>query len=268
MAYDGCDMSHAFVGLAFAALLSLLPLRAHGQAEELPSAPPASPPVSAPAGAPAEESAASPPPAAAPASAPMAGPLDEVGTQDYAIGFGLEGARRLGAPADALGPRNGFGFVAEVTYTYLRVGPAELTIGIGFHHQRFRKVVSFTVLGGSGVPQETERSFTHYDWELQPRFAVSVGPVRPFLRLGAGFGLAYFSTREPEFSPGEKRAARLSLSATIGLDVITSRQGARLGLEATVASMIRPPEFAADSQRSLPVFGNRGSIGLIFRQPF
>jgi hypothetical protein len=210
-----------------------------------------------------------PPPIAAPPPPPVpAAPApDATAPMDFQIGFGAAWARRLGDAADALGPDNGFAISAGAEWIYARAGGLELSVGGGFAYQRFRELVKIELLQGAMGSREDERSFTFYEFDAHQTVAAPLGFFRPFIRAGVGLGLAYFSTREPAYAPGEKRATRATLPAAIGVDVPTGR-GGRVALEVGATFMLGAPELKTESGRQIALFGPRASLGLAFRQPF
>jgi hypothetical protein len=202
-----------------------------------------------------------------PAPVPPPAAAEEITPLDFQIGFGVQWARRLGDPASALGPKNGFGFTAGTDWIYGRAGGLELSLGGGFVYQRFRELVTIELLQGAMGSREEERSFTFYEFDLHQTVALPLGFFRPYLRAGIGFQLAYFSTREPAYAPGEKRAGRPVVPAAFGFDVPTGR-GGRVALELGVSFPLSPPDLKTENGRNVPVFGPRASLGLAFRQPF
>ena len=208
-----------------------------------------------------------PPPVAAPPPAPVA-PAPAVGEpMDFQIGFGAAWARRIGDAAAALGPQNGFAITAGADWIYSRAGGLELSLGGGFAYQRFRQLVTIELLQGAMGSREDERSFTFYEFDAHQTIAAPLGFFRPYVRAGIGLGLAYFSTREPAYAPGEKRASRATVPTAIGVDVPTGR-GGRVALEVGATFMLGAPELKTDAGRQVALFGPRASLGLAFRQPF
>jgi hypothetical protein len=216
---------------------------------------------------PAPAEPAPPPVAFPPPAAPPPVPAEVVEPMDFQIGFGAAWARRLGDAAAALGPENGFAITAGGEWIYSRAGGLELSLGVGFAYQRFRELVTIDLLQGAMGTREDERSFTFYEFDAHQTVAAPLGFFRPFLRAGIGLGLAYFSTREPAYAPGEKRASRATLPAAIGVDVPTGH-GGRVALEVGATFMLGAPDLKTESGHQIALFGPRASLGLAFRQPF
>jgi hypothetical protein len=226
------------------------PRLAFAQAEPAPPEPapaPTAPPVNVPPPAPTAETAAEP--------------------LDYQLAVGAHFARRLGTPAQTLDPVSGFGVTVAGDWIYSRAAGLELSLGVGFGYQRFRDVVTIELPQNLGGNQEGERSFTYYEYDAHTTLAWPLGFFRPYLRAGFGFSMAYFSTREPAYAPGEKRSTRPVVPAAFGFDVPTGR-GGRVGLELGATWLLGATDLVTDTGRSVPVFGNRASLGLCYRQPF
>jgi hypothetical protein len=207
------------------------------------------------------------PPPTAPIASPPAPAADSAAPQDFQIGFGGQWARRLGDPARALGPKNGFGITAGGDWIYARPGGVELAAGLGFAYQRFREVVTIDLLQGATGSREVERTFSFYEFDAHQTLTLPLGFVRPYLRAGIGLGLAYFSTREPAYAPGEKRAVIPVVPTALGFDVPTGR-GGRIAVEVGATFLLGASDLKTDAGGTLPVFGPRASLGLAFRQPF
>jgi hypothetical protein len=211
------------------------------------------------------------PAAAAPTTPPGPTPVVAEPTQDFALGIGLAGARRLGETAASLGPRHGFEVSMQFGHIYARPGGLELAVGGGFAYQRYRATVPIKILEGVSTLQG-ERTFSFYEFQVHQSVYLplgqGVGTVRPYVDVGAGLTMAYFSSREPELAPGELRATRPIGSATAGLDVVTGSKGSRAGLAVGVVHMFRAPALEAPGDRRVEVFGNRAMLRLTFLQPF
>jgi hypothetical protein len=215
--------------------------------------------------APPEEPAAPQPPPPPPPPPVVAAP--EVEPLDFQLGVGAQFARRLGDDAKALDPSNGFGVAAGLDWVYSRPAGLEFSVGPGFTYQRFRELVTIELPQQLGGNREEERSFTYYEFDVHHTVALPTAFVRPYLRAGIGLGMAYFSTREPVYAPGEKRANLPIVPVAAGFDVPTGR-GGRIAVELGTTFVFGADDLTTAAGRQVPVFGHRASVGLAFRQPF
>jgi hypothetical protein len=217
----------------------------------------------------AEPAPAEPAPAEPAAATPAPTPAEP--PPDYTLSIALAGARRLGDAAREVGPRNGFEVAMGLGYVYARPAGLELAAGGGFSYQRYRSIVQVSYLPGT-APIDTERTFSFYEFQLHQTASLplghGVGQLRPYLDVGAGFALAYFSSREPTLSPGELRTTRPIASGTVGLDVVTGAGGSRAGLAFGFVHMFSAPTLHAPADRTVEVFGDRAMLRLTFLQPF
>lgn len=233
----------------------LVALVIFAQAEAAPSEPLPTPLVPAPASTP-------PPPPPPVVAAEAAAP-------GFAITIGFGGARRLGDAPRALGPRHGFEVNMAIDATYARPVGVDLSAGVRFAYQRFRKLVPLTLLGASATSFEGERTFSYYEFELLQTMALPLGLFRPYLSAGAGLTVAHFRTQELALAPAEKRATRLNFTGAAGCDFpISHRTDARIGLVIGMTFLVSPPPLQTNGGQRVRVFGNRATAGLTLLQPF
>jgi hypothetical protein len=248
--------------LAPIAPISMISAVAWAQAEAAPPEPEPAPVPPAPPVAEPEPEPSPPPSAPAPVAAEAASPLD------FFLGISGQGTRRVGDAADTLGPKNGFGVSMAFVWIYARPAGFELSPGGGFAYQRFRELVGIDAYRDNIGPLESERSFNYYEFALRQTVTQPIGPVRPYLSAGIGLALAYFSTREPAYAPGELRTSRPIVPVALGVDFVTGRSGGRLGLELGAAFLLAAPDLTTNAGLKVAIFGHRAHLGLTFRQPF
>jgi hypothetical protein len=206
-----------------------------------------------------------PPPAAAPVPSP---PDPDAEPADYFVGLAVGGSRRLAPSADDVPPALGFSVSTLIGRYYALLGE-HIQLGVAFHfaYDRYAKEVTVTLpRNGSELTFDDRRTVAHYDFSVLQTASTTVGPVRPFLGVGGGLGVGYFSTLEPPLSPGDARMVRPLLRAGAGADVGLSSPRTRLGLELDYAHLFRKPTFTTDDGRHLSIFGDRLTVSLWLRQ--
>ncbi len=156
-----------------------------------------------------------PPPVVAPAPPPA-----PVLNNRLAVFAGY--ARRLGDEGGAVGPRNGF----TVGGGYeRRIVPLphdfEVGVGIDFGYQKFQTSVTATAMAMPGQTQtySGDRVLSQTSFVATSSLAWRRARLRPFIQLGAGVTVAYFSTPEMALSPGNLTATQPLVRAAGGLEV-------------------------------------------------
>jgi hypothetical protein len=122
-----------------------------------------------------------------------------------------------------LGPSAGISFGGGFEYRYLRLAPPEgpallLGASLGFFYDRFNNLTS---------QQELDGYLTQTGFVLCQTAAVPLSAVTPWIALGGGITVAYFS------DPGTS-ARQPVLTGALGLDVaLTQEAGLRIRLNLT-----------------------------------
>ena len=214
--------------------------------------------------APVEAAPAEPAPSAAPltvAAAPEPAPADNRVAISGAFAY------RLGSEGRAIGPAEGFSLGGDYERRYLQVAPEiELGVGLDFFYDKFQTGVTGTTTVEPGQEQTfpSERIISQTGFVLLQTVAWRHGRWRPFVQVGPGFTIAYFSTAESMFSPGTFNAVQPLVRVAGGLDVtITHDVGivARVGFD----YLFTRPTFTADAaagSQSYSFLGNLFDAGL------
>jgi hypothetical protein len=170
----------------------------------------------------AEPAPASAPPAAPPAAPLVAQPPAPAAPSDNALGIYGGWGRRVGSTADAVGPANGFSFGGSYERRYL-VLPHGFELGgaLDFFYDKFQ----MDVVGSAMVAPGQEQTFTGQRIISEASFvalqtaAWRHGRARPFVGLGFGFTVAYFSSPELIFRPGSFDATQPLARGVAGFQV-------------------------------------------------
>jgi hypothetical protein len=169
----------------------------------------------------AEPAPASAPPAA-PASAPIvAQPAPPLEPSDNALGVYGGWGRRVGSTADAVGPANGFSFGGSYERRYLVLPRGfELGAAVDFFYDKFQTNVPYTaVVYGQQQTFTGQRIISEASFVALQTAAWRRGRARPFVGLGVGFTVGYFSTPEQLFRPGSFDATQPLARGVAGLQV-------------------------------------------------
>lgn len=197
-----------------------------------------------------------PPPGAQPSAAPV---LPE---DPRLLSAFLGGSFRLAA-SDLPGPSTGFSIGGAFEYRYRRLGAPEgqpllLGVGLSFFHDHFTQ----------GVPEaSSDRVLTQTAFVLSQTAALPLAAgVTPWLSLGAGLTIGYFSTPETALQPGSISTHQPALAAGAGLDVTIHRDaGVRLRVH-FMHTLLRP-DFVTDNGGHLDLFGDLldMDVGVFYR---
>ncbi|HVT10368.1 MAG TPA: hypothetical protein VHO67_23065 [Polyangia bacterium] len=162
-------------------------------------------------------------PPAVPSVAPAApAPFTELDNR-FALGAGY--ARRLGDEGGALGPRNGFGVGADYERRFFALPDRmELSAGAEFRYDRFQTAVSGTPIPGEVQPYWGDRILSQTSFAAVADGAWRWRRLRPFVQVGAGATIAYFSSPEMNLRPGNLTAVQPLARGTAGLDVAITGQ--------------------------------------------
>ncbi len=161
-----------------------------------------------------------PQPAAAPAPPPA-------WLFDNRLAITVGWGHRLGDEGARVGPRDGFAVTAGHEYRFLQL-PHKLDLagGVEFDYDKFATTVTGTVMPSPGQTQTYSgtRTLSYATFAATASLARRQGGVLPFVQLGGGFSIAYFSTPEMALSPGHLTAAQPLLRAAAGLDIALTRE--------------------------------------------
>ncbi len=205
----------------------------------------------------AEPAPAPPPPP--PGPAPVVAPAVSEGK--HAISVFLGESYRL-ASGDAPGPASGFSVGGTFERLYLRLGPPDgtaLVLGasLSFFHDHFTQ-------GLSQAPDD--RVLTQTGFVVAQTAAVPFSGVTPWIAIGAGLTIAYFSTPETALSPGSASAHQPVLAGGVGLDVAI-KPGLGIRARVNITHTLTRPTFVTASGSRLDLFGDLldSGIGLFYR---
>jgi hypothetical protein len=135
-------------------------------------------------------------------------------------------SRRLGDEGAAIGPRNGFAVGGSYER---RVVPlpddVDLSAGLDFFYDKFQTGVTgtATIAPGQSQTYSADRVIS------QTSFAAIIGAawrwrrLRPYAQVGGGITIAYFTTPEEAYQPGNLTAVQPLVRATGGFDVAITR---------------------------------------------
>lgn len=137
-------------------------------------------------------------------------------------------ARRLGDEGGRVGPRNGFALTAGYERRLVPLPQGfELAAGLEFAYAKFASRVTFTGPPTPGVSQFVstgDRVLSESSFAGAAVVSWRGRRLRPFAQLGAGVSIAYFSTPELAFSPGNLTAAQPLARAGAGIDVAITHE--------------------------------------------
>lgn len=196
---------------------------------------------------------ADPAPAAPPAVPNVAPGTPAVPTgadNRFALGAGY--ARRLGAEGGTLGPRNGFAVGADYERRFLALpNLLELSAGLEFRYDKFQTAVSGTPIPGEVQAYSGDRVLSQTSFAAVADGAWRWRRLRPFVQIGAGATIAYFSSPEMNLRPGNLTAVQPLARGTAGLDVAITGQ---IGITVRVAytHVFTHPTLTTDATSGAP----------------
>jgi hypothetical protein len=178
-------------------------------------------------------------------------------------------AYRLGAPADALGPKAGFSLGGTYERRYLTLGPGvELAGTVDFFYDRFATGVTGSTMVEPGVEQTFAgtRAITETSFALLQKVAWRVGRVRPFAAGGVGLAIDYFSSPELALRPGSMTGVQALVRGALGVDIALSATSA-LVVRGDYTHAFGRPTFTTDTGTTLSLFGDilDAGVGILFR---
>lgn len=197
----------------------------------------------------AEPAPAEPPSAPVVAPAPPPAP---VSSNRLSVTAGY--ARRLGDEGGAVGPRNGFGIGGGYERRIVPL-PDDLEVGVGldFGYQKFQTGVTGAVVNPGGEPGSFsgDRVLSQTSFAATGSLAWRRWRLRPFVQIGAGMTVAYFSTPEMALSPGNLTAVQPLARAAGGLDVAVTPDIA-VTLRAAYTHPFTHPTLTTDAASGAP----------------
>jgi hypothetical protein len=177
-------------------------------------------------------------------------------------------AYRLGDAGRAISPAAGYGVGGTYEWTYARASrEIELALGLDFSSDRFATAEQgLSTQSGVATPYDSTRLIIESTFVLTHTVAFPVGPVRPFLTLGAGIGFGDLESVAPAYRPGSLHDRQLLGRAAVGLDVIVTRIWFAT-LRADYTAVRRADPLRLDAGGSLSVFGDvlDINVGLAYR---
>jgi len=204
-------------GLTGAGPLAVAPAQA--QAPAVPPAPRMLPPVER---GDAEPAPPEPPPAGLP---PDFAPR----VARHRVAVSARFAYRLGTAAEEAGAHAGFGIGGTYEYTYATAASRlELALGTDFSLDRFGSAEKGTLSeGGVVTTYDATRVILQNAFLLVHTAAAQLGPVRPFLTVGAGLGVGNLQTVSPSFTTTPSATSfhdtQFLARASAGVDVVVTR---------------------------------------------
>jgi hypothetical protein len=166
-------------------------------------------------------------------------------------------AYRLGGVSHDVAPAAGYGLAGTIEVDYVRLDAGlEAAVGVDFSFDRFATSEQGTVtVDGAAAMFGSTRVVSETSFVAVHTAAVRIGAVRPYVTLGAGFGLGYFDSAALDLRPGTAKDAHLLGRAAIGLDVALGRVwSASVRADYTAVRGISP--FVTDDGRTLALFGD------------
>ncbi|HVY39663.1 MAG TPA: hypothetical protein VHM31_17110 [Polyangia bacterium] len=155
---------------------------------------------------------------AAPPAVPSVAPAPPGADNRFALGAGY--ARRLGDEGGALGPRNGFAVGADYERRLVALPSLlEVSAGLEFRYDKFQTAVTGTPIPGEIQPYWGDRVLSQTSFAAVADGGWRWRRLRPFVQIGAGATIAYFSSPEMNLRPGNLTAVQPLARGTAGLDV-------------------------------------------------
>jgi len=182
-------------------------------------------------------------------------------------------AYRLGAAAEQAGGHAGFGFGGTYEYTYATAASRlQLALGTDFSLDRFGSSEKGTLTeGGVVTTYDATRVILQNAFLLVHTAAADLGPVRPFVTVGAGLGVGNLQTVSPSFttmtgSSTSFHDLQFLARASAGVDVVVTRVW-RASLRVDYTAVRLADEIPTVSGTTLPAFVDLldVNLGLIYR---
>jgi hypothetical protein len=181
-------------------------------------------------------------------------------------------AYRLGSEGSSVGPRAGYAIGGWFERRYARLTRVlELGVVADFSYDHFAMGVQGSQMVAPGVEQTyaADRVLTQTSFAALQSAAVALAgrAVRLWGAGGAGLTIAYFSSPELVFRPGNTTAVQPLARAAGGLDVRVTNDGA-VTLRADYAHPFTRPTFTSETGQSYSLFGDLLEVGLGFLYRF
>jgi hypothetical protein len=127
-----------------------------------------------------------------------------------------------GGSAATLGPAGGFSLGGTFERRYYKLsGIVELGAALDFSYQRFATAVEGVGMTayGEDVPLDGQRVLSKTGFALLQTVAARAGRLRPFVALGPGVVINFFSSPELALRPGSTTVVQPTAQVTAGLGV-------------------------------------------------
>ena len=220
---------------------------------------------------------AEPAPAAIPSSVPPRRTDEHDRRTHQRIALVPRFAYRLGDAGRAVTPAIGFGLAGTYEFRYARVGPViELALGVEFAFDRFatgeRGICSDQVLPPQECTENVKRTgvagtfastrvISETSFFLVHTIAARAGRLRPYLTLGAGVGVGFFDSVQPDLQPGTAKDVHILGRAAAGLDVaVVGAWSATVRADYTAVRAVST--FTTNTGQTLPLFGDLFDVGI------
>jgi hypothetical protein len=214
----------------------------------------------------AEPAPAAEPPPPASRAAPTTPPLGAAATGpsapaplDNAFGVTVNFAHRQGHEGQSIGPANGISVGGDYQRRYL-VTPdgLELSGGLDFFYDRFSTDLTGQMMLDPGLAQ---RVVSQTNFALMQTVTWRKGRLRPFVEVGGGATIAFFSSPEVALRPGSYDAVQPIARGAVGLSVVVYHDVAAT-LQGMYTHAFTRPVFTASDGTTYSFLGDLLDLGL------
>jgi hypothetical protein len=156
----------------------------------------------------------------------------------------------------------GFSVGGSFERRYLALaGGADLGVAIDGSFTRFATAGSPVIVPGQALSYSATRTLTQTGFALLQTAGWQIGRVRPFVAVGGGVTIGYFSTPEDELRPGTASTTQPMARAVAGLDIAFSPTTA-LTIRTSYTHMFTDPKFISEAAGSFALFGSLLDVGV------
>jgi hypothetical protein len=216
----------------------------------------------------AEPAPPEPPAAPAPQPDPSAA-LVSTAPGPNAVSVRASLAYRLDGGGETLGPAGGFCVSGEFERRYHELAGVELGAALTFSYQRFATGVEGSSMKAPGQEElfDGQRVLSKTGFALLQTVAFRVARLRPFLALGPGLVVSFFSSPELALRPGSKTAVQPIAEASAGLEVDVARDTAVVARVDVIHPFTDPVFTPGASSPRYTLFGDvlTAGFGLVVR---
>ncbi len=178
---------------------------------------------------------------------------------DNAFEVTVNFARRLGSEGQSIGPANGVSVGGEYQRRYLATADGlELSAGLNFFYDRFSTDLTGQTMLDPGLAQ---RVVSQTNFALMQTVAWRRGRLRPFVEVGGGATIAFFSSPEVALRPGSYDAAQPIARGAAGLSVVVYH-GVAATLQGMYTHAFTRPVFTASDGTTYSFLGDLLDLGL------